>query len=460
MENTVLKARKRKRLVAVVLVVLIAALTGFLYFRGREGSEAGGGNNVAYVTSVATLTGQYSSNGVFNRYAGTVESQETKSFNKRDDAEIKEIFVEAGDEVKVGTPLFVYDNTKYEEDLAKGEIELERQKNELESIKTTIDQLEKEKKSAASADKANYTVQIQEQQLNLKQQEYDIQSKELELDKIRDNIAHATVTSDMEGVVKSINKDNSGQDYYGGYGGEETENGFIVVMKTGDFRIKGTVNEQNIYDITEGQPVIVHSRMDDTTWRGTVSSVDRENTVQNQNMYGEGSGSSSYPFYVELESSEGLLMGQHVYMEMDYGQGEQREDGLWLDEYMIDMTDPDAPFVWADNGKGKLEKRKVLLGTYDEEMMQYKINGGLSTEDSIAFPDESLKEGMKCMDESMRTDDSFEEGMEGMEGTEGMNGMEGMESMEGMEGMEGMESMDETEDMEPMEDMEPVEGQF
>ena len=62
-------------------------------------------------------------------------------------------------------------------------------------------------------------------------------------------------------------------------------------------------------------------------------------------MYGEGSGSSNYPFYVELESSEGLLMGQHVYMEMDYGQGEKREDGLWLDEYMIDMTDPDAPFV-------------------------------------------------------------------------------------------------------------------
>ena len=466
MENKILKARRRKRLVGIALVVLIALLSGFLYFRGREGADGGDGQNVAYVTSVATLTGQYSSNGVFNRYAGTVESQETKSFNKRDDAEIQEIFVETGDEVKEGTPLFSYDNTKYEEDLAKGEIELERQKNELDSIKTTIDQLEKEKKSASSADKANYTVQIQEQQLNLKQQEYDIQSKELELDRIRDNIAHATVTSDMEGVVKSINKDSGSQSYYGGYGGDETENGFIVIMKTGDFRIKGAVNEQNIYDISEGQPVIVHSRLNDQTWRGTVTSIDRENTIQNQNMYGEGSGSSNYPFYVELESSEGLLMGQHVYMEMDYGQGEKREDGLWLDEYMIDMTDPDAPFVWADNGKGKLEKRKILLGTYDEEMMQYKINGGLSTEDSIAFPDESLKEGMKCLDESMRTYDSFEEGMEGMEGMESMEGMEGMESMESMEGMEGMEGMESMESMEgmeeteSMEDTEAEEGQF
>ena len=438
MENSVVKAKSRKRLTAVVIVALIAVLAGIWYFREKGGSGGGDGQNVAYVTSVAVLTGQYASNGVFNRYAGTVESQETKAFNKREDADIKEIFVETGDEVKAGTPLFSYDNTKYEEDLAKGEIDLERQRNELDSIKSTIDQLEKEKKSAPSADKANYTVQIQEQQLNLKQQEYDIQSKELELDRIRDNIAHATVTSDMEGVVKSINKDSGSQSYYG-FGGDETENGFIVIMKTGDFRVKGSVNEQNIYDITEGQPVIVHSRLDENkTWRGTVSSVDRENTVQNQNMYGEGSGSSSYPFYVDLETSEGLLMGQHVYMEMDYGQGEKREDGLWLDEYMIDMTDPDVPFVWADNGRGKLEKRKVLLGTYDEEMMQYKINGGLSAGDSIAFPDESLKEGMKCMDESERTYDSFE----GMESMEGMEGMEGMEPMEGMESMEDTEAED------------------
>lgn len=438
MDNVLLKAKKRKRLIGAAAVALIAVIAAVFYFRGRD--DAGGsGQNVAYVTSVAVLSGEYSSNGVFNRYAGTIESQETKAFNKRDDAQIKEILVETGDEVKVGTPLFSYDNSKYEEDLAKGEIDLERQKNELESIKTTIAELEKEKKSAPSADKANYTVQIQEQQLNLKQQEYDIQSKELELDKIRDNIAHATVTSDMEGVVKKINKDNNNDSYYG-YGGDETENGFIVIMKTGDFRVKGTVNEQNIYDISEGQPVIVHSRMDENqTWRGTVTSVDRENTIQNQNMYGEGSGSSNYPFYVELESSEGLLMGQHVYMEMDYGQGEKREEGLWLDEYMIDMTDPDAPFVWADNGKGKLEKRKILLGTYDEEMMQYKINGGLTADDSIAFPDESLKEGMKCLDESMRTYDT-EEGMEGMEGTEGMEGMEDMEPMEGTEPVEGMES--------------------
>ena len=34
-------------------------------------------------------------------------------------------------------------------------------------------------------------------------------------------------------------------------------------------------------------------------------------------------------------------------------------------------------YVWADNGKGKLEKRKVELGKYDEELGEYKIKSGL-----------------------------------------------------------------------------------
>ena len=420
MENKILKARKNRKMI-IAAVVIVAAALGIFWFLNGKGKESDKGDNVAYVSSVAQLTGQYASNGVFNRFTGVIEPQATKAFNKRDDGEIAEIFVETGDKVEVGTALFSYDTDKYQEDLSKGEIELERMQNELESIKTTVAQLEKEKKSASSSEKANYTVQIQEQQLNYKQQEYDIQSKELELDKIRDNIAHATVTSDMEGVVKSINKDSGSQP---SYGGNSTDSGFIVIMKTGDFRVKGTVNEQNMHNVSEGMNVIVHSRLDDQTWKGVITTVDRENTDSNQNnMYGDSAGSSAYPFYVELDSSEGLLMGQHVYMEIDHGQ-EEEKTGIWLDEYMIDFTDPDAPFVWADNGKGRLEKRSIKVGDYDDELFKYHVQEGLSLEDSIAFPDESFTEGMKCVPAEMQ--EPAEEGMQDMDQMEDMGGMEDM----------------------------------
>ena len=41
--------------------------------------------------------------------------------------------------------------------------------------------------------------------------------------------------------------------------------------------------------------------------------------------------STSYPFYVELDSSDGLMLGQHVYIERDIGQDEQKDgdQGDW-----------------------------------------------------------------------------------------------------------------------------------
>ena len=450
MKDILAKADKRKALL-VGIPVLLVLIAGAWFFT-RRGAAGGSSGDVAYVTSVAELTGTYASNGVFNRFGGIVEPQATKAFNKRDDAEIDEIYVQTGDAVKVGTPLFSYDNAKYEEDLAKAEIELERMYNEKDSIEDTIEQLQREQRSAPSSQKAGYTVQIQEQQLNYRQQDYDIQSKELEIEKLKDNIAHATVTSDMEGVVKSINKDGGSQPGYG----DESDSGVIVVMKTGDFRVKGTVNEQNIYDVSEGLPVIVHSRLDEkVTWRGTITSIDRENTdSNNNNMYGEGPGSSSYPFYVDLESSEGLLIGQHVYLEIDYGQGSARE-GIWLDEYMIDMTDPNAPFVWAEDSRGRLEKRKIKFGEFDGELMQYQVREGLSAEDRIAFPDESLREGMTCVSAEMMPFDEPTEGMDGMEPGEDME--EWSEPGDEMDGLEPMEGMDGPDPGEIVEDK-PDEG--
>ena len=57
------------------------------------------------------------------------------------------------------------------------------------------------------------------------------------------------------------------------------------------------------------------------------------------------------------------------------------------------------PYVWAETDKGTLEKRTVVLGTHDENMMQYKIENGLERQDYVAYPQEFLKEGMKTTHE-------------------------------------------------------------
>ena len=381
--------QKNTKWIAIAAVVLVIAAV--LIFR-----HAGSGSlneGTAYVETVENLTGQNASLGMINRYSGVIEPQGTWSVSKNSDVDVQEIYVSEGDEVEEGQVLFVYDTTKYEEDLKQAQIDLERLHNEYDSTVEAIAQLEKEKKDASSSEQANYTVQIKEQNLSLKDKELDIEMKEAEIEKLESNIENAEVTSGIDGVVKSINEGGSSNSGSG-------DNSFITVMKVGNYRVKGTVNEQNVGDLYVDAPVIIHSRVNENTWKGKIVKIDTENpmTSEGGNFMGsnsDGNKSSRYPFYVELDSSDGLIMGQHVYVEPDLGQGEEgASEGIWLPDYMVDQSDPDHPFVWKDS-HGKLVKQEVKISEVREELSKVKISEGLTLEDSICIPDPSLSVGMK-----------------------------------------------------------------
>ena len=420
MENDMKKGVKIALIFTAVAAAGAAAFFGARHFLGGSSEAAGG--EVAYVTSVAEYMGLGTTGGMVNRFAGVVESQETWSVNQNSEYEVKEVYVKVGDSVKEGDKLFTYDIEKFESELTQAEIDLERLNNELESMNTIRDKLEKEAQKASSSEKANYTIQIQEQELNIKQKEIDIQSKELDIAKLKENIEHATVVSGLTGVVKSVNSGGGS-----GYGDDENS-AFITVMQVGDYRVKGTINEQNMYDINVGDPMIVYSRVDNKLkWYGTIARIDTENAEKDQNQYYYDSGSNSsskYPFYVELDSSGGLILGQHVYMETDMGQGEEPDDRLMLSEYLIDFTDEAHPFVWKDEN-GKLIKQEITLGEYNEDLMEYEVTGGLAAEDRIAFPEESLTEGMPTADMADMSLDEAEEGEMDMEDFDMGDGMDG-----------------------------------
>lgn len=390
----------KKKTIAVVCAVLavILAGTGILWFafrqKGNKESES-----VVYVNTIARLTGVTGGNGLQNRFAGVVESKNTWKVEKNTEKTVKEIYVETGQQVQKGTPLFSYDTDQFQSKLDQSKLDLERMQNELSSMKDNIAQLQKDKKSAPKEQQANITLEIQQAELDMKKKEYDIKSKQSEIDGLETDIVNATVVSEISGVVKTINKDDTGSGI--SYGA--SDNSFITVLETGTFQVKGTVNEQNMSTISQGTRVIVHSRADsEKTWGGTVSKIDLENAQTSGNSYGMSSDSgsqtqsSNYPFYVDLDTADGLMLGQHVYIEPDNGQSEQPKTGLWLPEYFINDVDKD-PYVWADNGKEKLEKRPVKLGAYDEASMEYEIKDGLSREDAITFPEEGITEGMKTV---------------------------------------------------------------
>lgn len=398
----------RKRIAAAVGIVVAVCLIagGGIYAFGRQYSSSE--NAEVYVSTVSSLT--ETSSGTENRYAGVVEPQNTVNVRLDSNSTVKEVKVEEGQSVKAGDVLFEYDLSSNQDKLAEAQLELERLQNEALSLQEQMETYEEERKQAEEEQsQLSYTIQIQTAKMNLKKNEYNQKSKQAEIDKLQNASSNTQVTSEIDGIISSIDtsqidsSDSGSETAAVESGGDDSSESkaFITILSTGAYRIKGTVNEQNVQSIVEGSPVIIRSRVDESqTWKGTMGSVDVKNPVQStSSVMADSSGdtssqttSSSYPFYVDMEDSEGLMLGQHVYIEMDYGQDDTK-DGLWLDEYYI--VDPDgSPYVWAANENNRLEKRSVTLGDYLEELGKYQVLDGLSKNDCIAFPTEELHEGM------------------------------------------------------------------
>ena len=320
-------------------------------------------------------------------FAGIVVSENITEIQKDQEMTVEELLVRSGDDVTEGQELFRYDTQKLQLALEKERLELEQMQATIESYKQQIQELEKERKKAKESNKLEYTLQIQSIQLDLKEAEINIKAKESAVEQSEALLQNAVVTAPVSGRIQSISE--SGTDNYG------NPVAYITIQQTGSYRVKGTLGELQRGAIMEGTRLDILSRTDDSRWAGTVSLIDYESPIQgnnNQMYYGmatdEMTTSSKYPFYVELDSTDGLLLGQHVYLRLE-GQGEE-QTSLSIGSAFICYEESDgSTYVWAEN-RGKLEKRPVTLGEYDMMNDTYAIISGLNEADYIAFPDLEL----------------------------------------------------------------------
>ena len=214
---------------------------------------------------------------------------------------------------------------------------------------------------------------------------------------------NTVVYSPISGRVMTVDEDGGSYNnpYEYGYGdSQDTGTGikFITVKDVTHLRVQGNINEMNANALVEGMEMRIRSRMDtDLTWTGMLSLIDWENPVKSSNDYyysDEMTTSNKYPFYIELNDTDGLMLGQHVYIETNLDESEaETPAGLLLPEYYVVEEENGTAYVWAANSKDKLEKREVTLGEYDEWMGTYEIIDGLTLTDYIAFPMEELTEG-------------------------------------------------------------------
>ncbi len=330
-----------------------------------------------------TLAGQAG-----ERYAGMVVNEDVVEITRDSSKKVAELYVEVGQTVKAGDKLFSYDLDEVALALEKTQLEVEKMKNEQVTYTEQLEKLEKQlKRTYNESTKTRLTLEINTLKTTMMENEYNLKAKDKEIANLQEMLQNIDITTPVDGTVRKV--DEQGQ-----------SGSYITIQQAGAYRIKGAINEMSMANgLMIGSRVKVFSRVSDATWMGTVLSVEMEDTSQNNNNYGYmiGGGvmdsmttSSNYVFYVELDSVEGLLLGQHVYMEVFVEQPEM--PGLWIPEsFVMDMAVNEETFettgtVWADNGNGRLEQRSVTLGMYDYMTGCYEILSGIAETDFLADP--------------------------------------------------------------------------
>lgn len=215
---------------------------------------------------------------------GTVESQEVKGVNRDSDKKVKELYVKEEDEVKAGDVLFEYDTESMELQLRQLELELTSINNNIATLNQQIASLTTEKAAAPAEEQLSYSAQIQNLQAQVNQANYDASAKQLEIDRQKLSMENTKVVAPMDGIIKTINENNStsSSDNNSNYdnnnnnnnnSSDSTSNAYITIMAKGDYRIKATASELTVRSMSEGQSMIVRSRVDDSTWTGKVTKL-------------------------------------------------------------------------------------------------------------------------------------------------------------------------------------------
>lgn len=383
-------------------LMLVLALCMVLPMAG-----CGGSGSAVYVQSVATLSGM---GGIApgDRFMGLVVSENVTEIKKDSEKTVKELLVKEGDDVDEGQALFSYDTDELQLSLDKQRLEQEQLESSIENFKKQIETLEKSLNTVGGSTKLQYTIEIQSTQVDLKEAEIKLKTKEAEVKKSEDLLANATVVSPVKGRIQDISE--SGTDNYG------NTLPYITIQQVGSYRIKGTLGELQRGGLIEGDRVKIISRTnEEQTWSGTVTLVDYENPTQNNSSSyymssssDEMSSSSKYPFYVALDSTDGLILGQHIYMELETE--EEDASGVRVSSAFFCFEEDGSAYVWAEK-RNKLEKRTVTLGEYDPMTDTYQVLEGLTEEDYIAFPDGELcSEGVSTTHDQVAAENASMEG--------------------------------------------------
>lgn len=297
--------------------------------------------------------------------------------------DLQSILVNVGDQVTAGQAIVQYSSTEAQTayDAAVRTVnKADRQLNDLMTNGVSVDTTGDDEEDAKSASQAQRTVDSQASDLR------DARADAVDnMNKAKALLEATIVKSSIDGTVVEVNKDVSKST-------TGTNQILVHIVSNGHLQVKGELSEYNLANISEGQEVVLTSKVyPDKTWTGKISYVgnyptDSGQTNNNTSGGTQGSGGAKYPFTVDITSDIGELK-QGFSVNIEVKSATQHP----LVPVTSVMADGDTSYVWTVE-KGKAKKVKVTLGNADAENQEI-VSGLKKDAQVIVNPNEKLEDG-------------------------------------------------------------------
>jgi len=229
---------------------------------------------------------------------------------------------------------------------------------------------------------------IKEKEQELASLQLSIKQTNLDIQKLETTLHDCTVTSTVNGVVKSAGDPEEGV---------EDGKPFMVVDSSEGLYLTGSVTELQLDSIAPGQKVSVMSWNSGMTFEAEITEISPYPSTGR--YYGSNPNVSLYPFKAYIEDSSGLMNNEYVQISMNTVSSDANPEALYLHKAYI-LEEDGKSYVYVRDENEKLRKQevvtgKMIYGSYKE------IKSGLTASDYIAFPyGKGLRDGVKTKEQT------------------------------------------------------------
>ncbi|WP_165998384.1 efflux RND transporter periplasmic adaptor subunit [Bacillus sp. Cs-700] len=272
---------------------------------------------------------------------------------------LKEILVDDGEEIEIGSPLYSYENPKLLDQLERAKLSKSRALIQLEQLNSQEDKLNEESNDYEGEFTPN-AIGVDEESIKFDRRlaNLDYKEAELEISSLHKEINELTIHSEMKGIVKIVGNDLS-------LGSPNSTVPLVTVVSEGEYLVYGKLPEYDSPLVTPGMKVKIKAKaVPDKVYEGEIVSVSSLPDNLSEGEDSSGNKESMYTYKAKFKTSpKEMKSGYSVNIEVQI----DRKDKQPIIPIESIETDEKGEYIFLKKSEENIEKTYIEAGV---------INGG------------------------------------------------------------------------------------